>query len=183
MNGGPVLLSLAMLLAAAEPAVAQAVAVDEVRPIAVAVEIARTGSEVSCRVLTSSGVPDKDQVACNLMKPRAEAVPRREVVGFWHIPGRPADFVTAKPAGRLGAVLTTGDLSNPTRKPLYITTRYVVNEQGRVERCAGAVASDNQTVVARACAIMTDRFRFEPARLNGQAVKDTLQQSFMVPRR
>lgn len=123
---------------------------DEVRQLAVALEVSRADGDLDCRVLVSSGLPDKDRQACDLARPSAGTTPRRVVVGFWHIPDRPDRVVRAKPAGRLGATLTSEDGINPTQRPLHLHTRYVVNEAGRVERCAAATSVDNPAAVARA---------------------------------
>jgi hypothetical protein len=88
-----------MILAAAEPVIGPVVTIDEVQPLAVTVEIVRAHAEVDCRVLVSSGLTDKDEQACGLAKPKAEVVPRREVVGFRHVPGRSTLSEPGPPAG------------------------------------------------------------------------------------
>lgn len=173
--------SFGAVLLLAAPATAQPANLDEVRELTVTVEISRTAAGPSCRVLVSSGLAEQDRIACDAVDRVAGPTPRREVVRLWYIPERTGTFVRATPAGRLGAMLTTDDAINWTRTPLVVNTRYVVNERGRVERCTSVMPSDNAVAVGRACAIMTKRFRFRPATLDGTPVKDTVTQSFIAP--
>ncbi len=56
-----------------------------------------------------------------------------------------------------------------------VTTRYLIDEHGRIARCYVAQSSGDQTLDATTCRLAIERFRFAPARdATGRPVEDTI---------
>jgi TonB family protein len=126
------------------------------------------GKPLACTVVVPSGSEDLDVQACAAAIRRGSFTPaadetRRPMHGVYNLRVRwqqPTDDRVITPPD------VTLDVSKlpEGRRLLVVTLGYLVNEQGRITRCAVLASSKVPAYDAAACAAMPERYRFAPAR-------------------
>lgn len=126
------------------------------------------GTPQTCTVAVSSGSSDLDVQACAAAVRRGRFTPATDEAGRpthgvfrfrtrWQFPG---DDRSITPSN----VTLQVEKLPQGRRSLKLELGYVVDEQGRIERCAVLTSSGFPAYDAAACAAMPERYRFAPAR-------------------
>jgi TonB family protein len=126
------------------------------------------GKPLTCSVVVSSGSEDLDVHACAAAIRRGSFTPAVDETGRpmhgvyrlqvrWQLPD--GDQKTTPP----DVTLEVSKLPEDRRRPT-VFLGYLVDEQGRITRCAVLESSKLPAYDAAACAAMPERYRFAPAR-------------------
>lgn len=125
------------------------------------------GKPQTCTVAVSSGSEDLDVQSCAAAIRRGQFTPAadeagRPVHGVYRFRTR---WLLSDDSSKLPADITLQVARLPQgQSSLKLELAYVVDEQGRIERCAVQESSGFPVYDAAACAAMPQRYRFAPAR-------------------
>ncbi len=149
------------------------------------------GRVSQCEIVQSSGFKRLDDATCSIITRRfrfnplirdGQPVPGRKVLPVnWRLtapvavpPTPTGTIVYATPAGR-GNVFSNDDYPSASRRAEeegVTRASYVVGVDGRVIQCEIVQSSGFKRLDDESCSIITRRFRFNPATLNGQPVRE-----------
>ncbi|MDO9488846.1 MAG: hypothetical protein Q7J32_10770 [Sphingomonadaceae bacterium] len=166
--------------------VASAQGAEPFREIGVEVEYKRDGTQLHCRFIAPSKPdPETANEACDAVEFVSADELQRSVVRIWRPPAY--EGVVVKPTARKprSNYLTTDDRIDRFngRTPAHVAVVYLINADGLVERCMPRISTTPSKLAAEVCRILTKRFRFNPATLDGTAIAYPSGQGFFIPGR
>lgn len=163
-----------------------AAASEPFREIAVRVEHQRTGNIAKCKLLSiSEPSPEAARRACSAVQRASAPGAQQSVVRIWLPPAYTGVLVEpTELRPRMNYITSDDGLERFNgRRPVPVSVVFLVNVEGRVERCMPQIDGTPVKLVAAVCELVAKRFRFNAATLDGTPIAHPYSQGFMIPGR